>query len=143
MQKYLRGQIWWCNCSYDVNSSERNYDEVEKDKLFEHIQRGMRPVLIVSNNTGNKNSEVVQVIPCTTGDKKSLPTHCSFYLNKQKNTFLCEQMTTVNKNNLRTYMITLDENEMKIVEDCMQIALGLKKKVNYEKIEIKSVENKK
>lgn len=138
MQKYLRGQVWWCDCSYDINSESRNYSNIKKDKLFEHIQRGMRPVLIVSNDTGNRLSGVVQVVPCTTAEKKTLPTHCSLYIGKQKNTFLCEQMTTISQNNLKQYLITLDDFEMRLIERCIQISLGIEKPVDYEKIVVKS-----
>lgn len=144
MQRYLRGQIWWCNCSYDVNSDDRDYDIDDKQKQFNHIQQGMRPVLIISNDKGNRYSETLQIIPCTSAEKTVLPTHCSLYINKVKNTFLCEQMRTINKTDLKTYMITLDDREMEAIEQCIQISLGLTKITQYDKINIndlKSVDN--
>lgn len=140
MQKFLRGQIWWCNCSYDVNSGDRDVATDDKQKLFNYIQQGMRPVLIISNDTGNKHAGTLQVIPCTSSDKNSLPTHCSLYINKIKNTFLCEQTRTVNKTDMGQYLVTLDEKEMRMIEDCVQIALGLKQPTRYEKIVV-GVEN--
>ena len=134
MQKYLRGQIWWCKNTYDVNNGERDVEGLDNQKLFDHIQKGMRPVLIISNDIGNKFSEIVQVIPCTSAEKTSLPTHCSFYINKIKNTFLCEQIRTVNKLDLSTYLITLDEKEMSEVERCVQIAIGVLKPTHYERV---------
>ena len=142
MQKFLRGQVWWCKCAYDVNSNEREYDIEDKQKLFNHIQQGMRPVLIVSNDTGNKYSDILQVVPCTSAEKITLPTHCSLYINKIKNTFLCEQTRTVNKSDMTTYMITLDEKEMAKIEECISISLGLKKVAKYEHINLE-VENSK
>ena len=44
-----------------------------------HMQRGVRPVLIVSNDANNKaNDGNVQVIPFTSKDKTALPTHVRF-----------------------------------------------------------------
>ena len=140
MQRYLRGQIWWCKNTYDVNSAEREIDTRDSQKLFDHLQKGMRPVLIVSNNIGNRHSEILQVIPCTTADKNSLPTHYTFFLNKTKNTLLCEQIKTVNKSDMMNYMTTFDEKEMEGVERCMNIALGLEKITNYNRI-VLGVEN--
>jgi len=136
MQKYLRGQIWWCKNSYDVNNGERELDLTDKQKLFDHIQKGSRPVLIISNDTGNKYSDTLQIIPCTSSEKTNLPTHCSLYINKVKNTFLCEQIKTINKSDLTTYLITLDATEMAKIEECSQIALGIIKPTQYTKISI-------
>lgn len=134
MQKYVRGQVWWCKNSYDVSNGDRELDKSDKQKLFDHIQKGIRPVLIISNNVGNKFSETVQVIPCTSADKKTLPTHCSFYIEKVRNTFLCEQIRTINKTDLVTYLATLDEKEMEEVERCSQISLGIVQPTHREKI---------
>lgn len=140
MQKYLRGQIWWCACSYDVNSDERNYSIDDKQEQFNHIQYGMRPVLIVSNDIGNRYSEIVQVVPCTSSDKKELPTHCSLYIGKTKNIFLCEQMRTVNKSDLKVYMTTLDNKELTLVERCIKVSLGMEKITHFDKIHISNEE---
>lgn len=138
MQRHLRGQIWWCNCSYDVNSSERELDTKDKQRLFNHIQNGIRPVVIISNDTGNKHSETLQVIPCTTAERNLIPTHCIIYIDKRKNTVLCEQTRTINKSDLTHYIATLDGKEMQQIEECIQIALGLKTAAtHYEKINIK------
>ena len=41
-----------------------------------HVQRGTRPVVIVSNDLGNASSPVVSAVPCTTQrHKPALPTH--------------------------------------------------------------------
>ncbi len=49
------------------------------DGLKFHIQEKARPVLIVSNNANNRAANGnVQVIPFTSKDKTSLPTHLSF-----------------------------------------------------------------
>lgn len=126
MQRFVRGQVWWCKDSYDAMNGEREVDTSDKQKLFNHIQKGMRPVLIISNDTGNKFSEILQVIPCTSAiEKTTLPTHCSFYINNIRNTFLCEQIKTVNKADLTAYLVTLNRKEMEEIERCSKISLGL------------------
>ena len=40
-----------------------------------HVQKGFRPVLVVSNDVANRVSPVVTVVPLTTQFKKPLPTH--------------------------------------------------------------------
>lgn len=45
-----------------------------------HIQGGIRPALVVSNNIGNKYSPLIKTIPFTTKKQdKGLPTHIKFY----------------------------------------------------------------
>ena len=69
----------------------------------DHVQRGPRPVLIVSNNLANTSSPVVTVVPLTTQlNKHHLPTHV--YLRDQglnRNSLaLCEQIISLDKANL-------------------------------------------
>ena len=139
MVRYLRGQIWWCKNTYDVNSNERELP-TDSQKLFDHLQKGMRPVLIVSNDTGNKFADILQVVPCTSSEKKALPTHCSFYIDRTKNTFLCEQLKTVNKSDLTNYLTTLESKEMAVVENCLKIALGIPVHPQEEKISLEITE---
>ncbi|WP_458398090.1 type II toxin-antitoxin system PemK/MazF family toxin [Anaerotignum sp.] len=68
-----------------------------------HVQRGYRPVLIVSNDAANTNSPVVTVVPLTSKlNKQHLPTHV--FLQEQgldKNSIaLCEQIITLDKSQL-------------------------------------------
>lgn len=70
-----------------------------------HIQCGVRPVLVVSNNKANRYSPVITVIPLTSKTKKNpLPTHvllkkyCGL---RQESIALVEQITSINKSCLR------------------------------------------
>ena len=40
-----------------------------------HVQQGVRPVVVVSNDAANRYSPVVTVVPLTSQRKKPLPTH--------------------------------------------------------------------
>ena len=108
--KIKRGEVWWCNLKY----------------TGKNIQYGERPVIIISNNTGNYYSNIVTVIPCTSSVKTQLPTHCDFYLNDVKNIALCEQILTINQNCLQEYKCTLSNDFMKILDNSIKVALGLK-----------------
>ena len=69
-------------------------------KTAEHIQDGIRPVIIVSNDKANKYSPVITVIPMTGNlEKKSLPTHVVVdHCGLAKNSIaLAEQITSINK----------------------------------------------
>lgn len=54
-----RGEIYYCDLGQNKGSE----------------QNGIRPVLVVSNNIGNRHSSIVQVAPITSQKKNPLPTH--------------------------------------------------------------------
>jgi len=82
------------------------------------IQSGHRPVFIISNNKNNKHSTVVNVIPLTTKmNKRDLPCHVEIWDHKKygltaPSTLLVEQLTTVQKENLRYYMGEIKDVDM-------------------------------
>lgn len=57
-------------------------------------QQGGRPVIVVSNETCNKFSPTVTVVPLTTKDKKPLPTHVELNVEGLPvyGTILCEHV---------------------------------------------------
>ena len=87
-------------------------------------QRGERPALIVSNDTGNEHAPVVTVVWLTTAEKKPMPTHCSVKATA-KSTALCEQLVTVSKERIGELIRTATEKEMAEVDRCIMVALGL------------------
>lgn len=81
-------------------------------------QKGIRPVLIVQNNRGNKYSPTVTVLPITTKIHKSsgLPTHVIIDKMgglKVKSATIAEQIVTIDKTRLIEYMGSLDERFMR------------------------------
>ena len=94
-------------------------------------QNGYRPILIVSNNTGNKHSRTViaAVITSRTVNKANLPTHC--LIKKQQrlerdSLILLEQLRTVDKSRLNAYIGTLDVRTMRNVDRGLAISVGLR-----------------
>ena len=93
-------------------------------------QGGVRPVLIVQNNVGNRHSPTVIAAAITSQiNKARLPTHIelsarSFGLTKDS-VILLEQIRTIDKKRLLEKMGNLDENVMNRVDDALSVSFGL------------------
>ncbi|GEK92080.1 type II toxin-antitoxin system PemK/MazF family toxin [Alkalibacterium kapii] len=92
-------------------------------------QGGMRPVLIIQNNVGNKYSPTVIVAAITTKiEKGKMPTHVEVGADKglEKNSVvLLEQLRTIDKQRLRDQVTQLDSHTMNMVDDALRISIGL------------------
>ena len=93
-------------------------------------QGGMRPVLIVQNDTGNKHSPTVIAAAITSQTGKArLPTHIE--LNAQSvglsrdSVILLEQVRTIDKSRLRGRMGKLDDTTMTKVDNAIAVSFGL------------------
>ena len=93
----------------------------------EHINKGFRPVLIVSNDACNEFSEVLTVVPLTSADKKFMPTHVVTYLNGIRNTILCEHVMPVNKSDIKSSFkyAELNKGTMDLVSVALMKQLGI------------------
>ena len=93
-------------------------------------QGGLRPVLIVQNDVGNKYSPTVIAAAITSQVAKNrLPTHIdvladSFGLAKDS-VILLEQIRTIDKRRLKEKMGHLDDTVMKRVNDAIGVSFGL------------------
>lgn len=97
---------------------------VYKANSYGAEQQGGRPAVVVSNDTGNKFSECVEVVYLTTKDKKPLPTHCEVVA-MEKSTALCEQVFTVSKDRLAEYIRSCTDEEMAEIDRALAVSLGL------------------
>lgn len=92
-------------------------------------QGGTRPVLVVQNNQGNFHAQTLIIAPMTAQpEKKKLPTHC--YIGKvpglgESNTVLLEQLRTIDKRRIVSYIGKLSKNQMREAEIGMLISLDL------------------
>ena len=93
-------------------------------------QGGVRPVLIVQNDTGNRHSPTViaAAITSQTG-KAKLPTHIDLAghdvgLSKDS-VVLLEQIRTIDKRRLREHMGRLDDELMNRVDSAIAVSFGL------------------
>ena len=93
-------------------------------------QGGVRPVLIIQNDIGNKYSPTVIVAAITSQiNKAKLPTHIEisaheYGLNKDS-VILLDQIRTIDKKRIREKIGCLDTNMMLKVDNSLQISLGL------------------
>ena len=93
-------------------------------------QGGVRPVLIVQNNTGNRHSPTViaAAITSQTG-KAKLPTHIELVAQRyglpKDSVILLEQVRTLDKKRLREHMGRLDQPLMHRVDTAIAVSLGL------------------
>lgn len=90
-------------------------------------QRGGRPVIVVSNETCNKFSPTVTVVPLTTKDKKPLPTHVELNVDGLPvyGTILCEQVQSVSQYRLGSYVGEVDDRIMRKIEKALCVQLDI------------------
>ena len=92
-------------------------------------QGGIRPVLIVQNDIGNKYSPTTIVIALTTKTKKSnVPTHVDIHSNninglKEDSIALCEQFRTIDKERLKNKVGYVDNNTLDDILNAVKISL--------------------
>ena len=93
-------------------------------------QGGVRPVLIVQNDIGNKYSPTVIAAAITSQiNKAKLPTHIEIsaleYGLLKDSVILLEQIRTIDKKRLREKIGHLDEDLMDKVNEALSISFGL------------------
>ena len=93
-------------------------------------QGGLRPVLIVQNDVGNRYSPTVIAAAITSRmGKTKLPTHIDIYADRvglaKDSVVLLEQVRTIDKQRLGEKMGHLDVETMNAVDDAISISLGL------------------
>ena len=93
-------------------------------------QGGLRPVLIIQNDIGNKYSPTVIAAAITSKlDKTRLPTHIDIYADKvglaKDSVVLLEQIRTLDKRRLKEKMGHLDDVVMSEVNNAIAVSFGL------------------
>ena len=93
-------------------------------------QGGLRPVLIVQNDIGNKYSPTVIAAAITSKlGKTRLPTHIDVFADKvglqRDSVVLLEQIRTIDKTRLKEKMGHLDDNMMHRVDEAITVSFGL------------------
>ena len=93
-------------------------------------QGGLRPVLIVQNDVGNRYSPTVIAAAITSKlGKTRLPTHIDVYADKvglqRDSVVLLEQIRTIDKKRLKEKMGHLDDDLMHRVDEAITVSFGL------------------
>lgn len=114
--KYYRGDIYIANL-YPFFGSEEG---------------GLRPVVVVQNNCGNKHSSTLIVASISSKDYSTnkLPTHYYAYKNKflkSKSTVQLEQLRTIDKKRIVSYIGKFTKEEMMYIDQALLVSLGLKR----------------
>ncbi|MCM1523574.1 MAG: type II toxin-antitoxin system PemK/MazF family toxin [Ruminococcus sp.] len=109
-----RGEIYYADLSPVVGSE----------------QGGIRPVLIVQNDVGNRHSPTVIAAAITSQKEKSrLPTHIELNADRcglsKDSVVLLEQIRTIDKKRLKERMGELDPPSMTQVNNALSISFGL------------------
>ena len=114
IQSIKRGDIFYADLSPVVGSE----------------QGGLRPVLIIQNDVGNRYSPTVIAAAITSRmGKTRLPTHIDIYAEKaglsRDSVILLEQIRTLDKRRLKEKMGHLDDVTMRGVNTAIQVSFGL------------------
>lgn len=93
-------------------------------------QGGIRPVLIIQNDMGNKHSPTVIVAAITSRmNKAKLPTHIELDSKKydivKDSVILLEQLRTIDKKRLKDKVCHIDDEILKKVNKALLISLEL------------------
>lgn len=114
MRDIKRGQIYYADLSPTVGSE----------------QGGVRPVLIIQNDIGNKYSPTVIIAIITTRKTKAkLPTHIWLSVAdgfKANSMVELEQLRTIDKSRLKKYIGEVQEGEQKLIDEALKISLAIK-----------------
>lgn len=110
----IRGELYYANLNPYVGSE----------------QGGIRPVLIISNNTGNEHSTTIIVALLTSKmSKAKIPTHVSVSKGEgniaQNSIIMCEQIRTIDKKRVLDYIGLLPEFIQKKVDRAIKISLQI------------------
>ena len=93
-------------------------------------QGGIRPVLIIQNDMGNKHSPTVICAAITSRmNKAKLPTHIALEVNRydiiKDSVILLEQIRTIDKSRLREKVCHLDDEILERINHALCISLAL------------------
>lgn len=93
-------------------------------------QGGIRPVLIVQNDVGNRHSPTVICAAITSRmNKAKLPTHVELDANKyqivKNSVVLLEQIRTIDKQRLKDHVCHLDKMIMNKIDEALRVSFSL------------------
>lgn len=91
-------------------------------------QNGIRPVVVIQNDVGNRFSPTTVVVPITSQKKKDIPTHVELHPEDgvvKPSTVLCEQPFAIDKSRLMKKLGTLNPNKIDDINKKIMFNLGL------------------
>lgn len=111
---------------------------VDLSNGFGSEQGGVRPVLVIQNNKGNKHSPTI-IVACITSrahTKHHLPTH--YYIPdsaglKYPSIVMMEQIKVIDKSRIIKYIGSVSTRFMSILDKKLLISIGISNKKSYKK----------
>ena len=99
-------------------------------------QGGVRPVLIIQNDVGNRFSPTVIAAAITSRQgKRALPTHIRLKSNLQglhdNSIVLLEQVRTIDRGRLKEYIGRLNANTMHDIDHAIAVSFGLEQYADF------------
>ena len=99
-------------------------------------QSGVRPILVIQNDIGNKYSPTIIGVPITSKTKVKMPTHIEIHGNNygldKDSVILAEQIRTLDKSRLKDRVGRLDKKTLDKVKRAIEISCGLRCKMKFE-----------
>ena len=114
---------------HDFHRGEVYYADL--DPVTGHEQGGIRPVLVIQNDTGNYHSPTIIVIAVTrrTFKKPKQPTHVVLddAQGLAPSLFMSEVVRTIDKRRVQRYVGRLTKEQMRRVNAALLVSVGLDK----------------
>src|SRR6056297_2568461 len=125
---YVMSKDWWSVKKLKVKRGDVFYANL--NPVVGSEQGGVRPVLVIQNNIGNRYSPTVIVAAITSKiEKAKLPTHVEIPADKSNlnrdSVILLEQIRTIDKKRLKRRVTHLNNSILKKVNEAIEISLGL------------------
>lgn len=118
--KVRRGDIFYADLSPVVGSE----------------QAGVRPIVVIQNDVGNRYSPTIIGIAITSKEKIKMPTHLEIdgtkYGLEKDSVILAEQIRTLDKSRLKEKVGRLDKETLEKLKKAIEISFGLRGEVNFD-----------
>lgn len=92
-------------------------------------QGGIRLVIVIQNNTGNKHCPIVIVATITSQNKKPMPIHINLSVNECKlssdSTIMLELVRTIDKNWLKNFVSSVTADKTDEINQAILVSFGL------------------
>lgn len=149
--RIVRGSVWFANLGGRYDGETPTHSQAQSQAQVQimrpvsvppptSVQSGIRPVLVISNDLSNLTSSTITIIPFTGAPKRmDMPTHVAVKAEDVRNgyspsqiyesTLLCEQVTTIDKYKLVSYVGAVAREElMREVETAVLLQVGIAEK---------------
>lgn len=104
-----RREVWWVDFNPSVGG------EAQK----------IRPAIIISNNSSNRNLNRIQVVPCTSNTQRVFPGEALVTLPIGTRKACANLLFTASISRFKTRIGEISEEDMTKVEDAVRLQLGL------------------